>query len=183
MGFESLRSLMEKLAVIVVGLSQDQAAMITRPLIDIPEAVLEATLDGDHRPGLGAPDQQHRLLQLMRLDPRPGLRRTVADACAGYWDSPLKVAPLLAELARDSDNTVREAAVRSMAVLLKHTAPLEMPILLTEWATSTHEKVRLALAEALSYVPLGFGVPSVRTLLASDPSPAVCQAISLPTRT
>jgi hypothetical protein len=180
MGFESLRTLVEKLAMIAAGLSQDQAAMITSPLIDIPEAVLEATFDGDLEPGAAAQEQQYRILQLMRLDPRPGLRRTVADACVGYWETPGKVAPLLAELARDSDPSVREAVIRSMAMLLTHMSPLDQPMILAEWATSPYEPVRLALAQALPSVPSGLGIPSARALLATDPSPDVCHAIAYP---
>jgi hypothetical protein len=163
--------------MLAVGLSPDQAALMSKPLMEIPEAVLESTLDSEPESGLAAREQRYRVLQLMRLDPRPGLRRAVADMCANYLDAPWEAAPLLAELANDPEPTVREAVVRSMVSLLTHISQLDQPTLLAEWGTSPKEEVRSALAKALPFVPLGLGIPSARTLLAKDPSPEVSQAI------
>ncbi len=177
MAFDSFRALVERLAVLAVGLSPDKAIVISDSLAKVPEPVLESALDGEPK-GVAEREQRLLVLQLMRLDPRPGLRRAVADTCAGCAESPWEAAPLLSELAQDADSEVRGAAARAMASLLQHAAHADRTALLETWATHREPAVRLALVEGLACAPETVGLRTALDLLAEDPVAEVRSAVS-----
>ncbi len=177
MAFDSFRALVEKLAVLAVGLSPDKAMAISDSLAVVPEPVLESALDGEPA-GLAEREQRLLVLQLMRLDPRPGLRRAVADTCGGCADAPWEAAPLLAELAQDAEPEVRGAAARAMASLLQHAAPADRTALLDTWASHPQPGVRLALVQALACAPETVGLRTALDLLAEDPVREIRSAVA-----
>jgi len=144
-------------------------------LSDIPAHFVEELLEELDRGGW-RPADRLRLCALLASDPRPRVRRRVAESLGGTGFSLASTQRLIEALVSDRCNSVRAAAADTLATLLREADELDQADLAWSWATSARRPLRLAIARALS---MPFALPAadlVIELLASDRSPEVCAA-------
>lgn len=165
----SIRTLLLQLATVTLGLTSSQLAAVAGDLAALPERQLagaiedfegDADLPGDDASDadavpVGVEDEARpRVLALLALDARPGVRRDVAVS--------LGVRPLLgpdgeallAQLALDPDGEVRRVVADDLATQLVALPPIARAEVVARWALDERAERRLALARALATAPV-----------------------------
>lgn len=173
---EPFQRVIQRLALLVCGASAAAAADMGRELELVPEPVLVSLVD-DAEWSTCAEEDRLRLLRLLALDPRPGVRCEVATGLAARplgWRQESET--LLRDLARDADPGVRRVAAGALAAALRVMPQLDRPEVLEAWTSSTDERIRLAVARALAVSAGSLGGRTALAALERDPSKAVRDA-------
>jgi hypothetical protein len=175
-----VQAILRRLAVISMGLSMSALAAapgLAQDLRRVPREAVAEVID-EAEDDWGSEDRQ-RLLRLLALDPRVEVRRQVVDSLTLRplgWDD--VTAEMLARLAMDPNQGLREPVGRCLAAHLLRLRPLARTEVVAEWATDERADRRQVLAFALRRInDDGVGVRSAKELLAQDSSPAVRSAL------
>jgi hypothetical protein len=170
-----LQRLLTRLSVAVFGLGAGGNALAENTTT-IDEAAVAAALESPEIDGWGSHDRA-RLLQLVAEDLRPSVRAEVARRIAELEPPvPRAALRLLARLAGDPAAEVSQAAAHALAITISRAPGLEGTSLVSKWAVSGTNGMRLAVAVALERPFQVLGGDTAIEHLAGDPVPAIRRA-------
>lgn len=160
----------------LAGLSLERATgePCAAELLRLPQSLLEEVIGELERGGWALADRRP-LMELLAEDPRPAVKRRLAQALARPWPSapPGWVEPLLARLSVGAHGATRVITARSLSRYLAAVPPETRTEVLLRWATAASQASRATLARALCWRFPARLAPTVLGRLALDPEPAV----------